>query len=120
MVDISCSEIYGVDLDKKITPVIVRDAIIICFYEAHSKDLDMMRNQLNFNSNSDFEDFKKKDVIALIKLKFDEVGGDFNNPSKESLIKVVNQLKDYSKLFRDQSIIEKHAYEIMKLIEKLD
>jgi hypothetical protein len=120
MFDKNCSEIYGADLGKKITPIIVRDAIIICFYEAHSKELDRMKNQLSFKDNKDFEEFKKKDVLALIKLKFDEVGGDFNNPSKESLIKVVNQLKDYSKLFRDQRIIEKHAYEIMQLIEKLD
>ena len=66
------------------------------------------------------KNLKKKDIEALIKLKFDEVGGDFKNPTKQSLILVVNQLKDYSKLFRDRSIIEKHACEIMQLIDKID
>ncbi len=27
--------IYGVDVTKNVTPVMVRDAIIQCFYEAH-------------------------------------------------------------------------------------
>ena len=120
MVDINCTEIYGVDANKEITLIMVRDALIICFFEAHSKDLDQMKSQLNFMDDKHFEDFKWRDVEALIRLKFEEVGGDFNNPTKESLIKVVSQLKDYSKLFRDQSIIEKHAGEILSLIEKLD
>lgn len=120
MVETTCNEIYGVDISKDITPIMVRDALIICFYKAHSKNLDQMKSQLNFKDDKHFEDFKRKDVEALIKLKFEEVGGDFNNPTKNSLIEVINQLKDYSKLFRDQNIIEKHAREIMSLIEKLE
>ncbi len=119
MEEITREKIYGVDLSKEITPIMVRDAIIICFYEAHSKDLEQMKNQLNFKDEKEFEEFKKEDVEALIKLKFDEVGGDFNNPAKEMLIQVVMKLKDYAKFFRDEQIIEKHASEIMQLIDKL-
>ena len=98
----------------------VRDAIIICFYKAHSKDLEKMKKQINFKDEKDFEKFKKDNIKSLIKLKFEEVGGDFYNPSKDSLIKVVKKLKDYSKLFRDQHIIEQHANDIMLLIDKLN
>lgn len=120
MSDMDCDEIYGVNISKKITPIMIREAIIVCFYEAHSLNLEEMKNHLNFKDDIDFENFKRNDVEALIKLKFEEVGGDFNNPSKDSLIEVVKKLKDYSKFFRDQRIIEKHANDIMKLIDKLN
>jgi hypothetical protein len=51
---------------------------------------------------------------------FDDVNGDFNNPTKESLINVVEKCKEFACLFRDNTIIEKHSNEIMTLINKLD
>ena len=86
------------------------------------EDLDITFELLDNDGKVVDEDtaVTNNDGVAKGSLKFDEVGGDFDNPTKKSLIEVVNQLKDYSKLFRDQRIIEKHAREIMNLIEKLD
>ena len=33
---------YGVDFSKKITPLMARDAIIVCFRQAHKEILDLM------------------------------------------------------------------------------
>ena len=52
-------KIYGVDLSKKITPVMVRDAIIECFVKAHSKILEMMKEYHEFKSEEEFEQMGK-------------------------------------------------------------
>lgn len=112
--------IYGVDITKKVTPIMVRDAIIDCFYKAHEGELEQMKKLLEFESEEKFSEFKQEGIESTIRTKFDEVGGDFDNPTKEVLIRVVMGLKDLAKLFRDQKVIEKHAGEIMQLINKLD
>jgi len=109
--------IYGVDLNEEITPVKVRDAIIECFIQAQQELIESMKVITGVNS----EEAKKMNVDLLIENAFEGVGGDFNNPTKESLIKVVMKLKDYAAdAFRNPEIIEKHAGEIMQLINKLE
>ena len=110
--------IYGVDLNEKITPVKVRDAIIECFTQAQQELIESMKEISGVNS----EKAKKMNVDLIIENAFEGVGGDFNNPTKESLIKVVMILRDYAKsdAFRNPEIIKKHAGEIMQLINKLE
>ena len=112
-------KIYGVDLSKKITPVMVRDAIIECFVKAHSKILEMMKEYHEFKSEEEFEQMKHINIKYLIKSKFEEIGVDFDNPSKEDLIAVIDKLKDYASNFRKPEIIKKHYSEIMLLINRL-
>ena len=52
-----CDEIYGVDLNEKITPVMVRDAIIRCFINAHNFAFNQMR-KMDFTMSD--EEFKKE------------------------------------------------------------
>ena len=89
----------------------VRDALINCFYEAHCEDtgIDIKEGDIN-----------REYCREIISKAFKDVGGDFDNPTKESVVGVVKKLKNFSKGFRDQKIIEKHAKEIMSLINKLD
>ena len=114
-----CDTIYGINLEDDINPNMVKDAILQCFYEA---DLDVIKKlfqKSDFESKEDME-IGKKHVEIVIKKMFEEVNGDFNNPTKESLINVVNKCKEFAGLFRDKEIIEKHANEIMTLINRLD
>ena len=113
--------IYGVDISKEVTPIMVRDAIIDCFTKAHSEVLEQMKEHTNFRSKEEFEEMKQIQVRYLIETMFVNVGGDFNNPEKENLLQVVMKLKEYAAAsFRAPEIIEKHAGEIMQLINKLD
>jgi hypothetical protein len=116
---VKCDSIYGVKLDEDITPIMVRDAIIECFYRAHGEEIEKFKDQLRSRSTKEFDKFKRESILNIIKSKFDETGGDFDHPTKEILIKVVIELKNFTRLFRDQEIIEKHANEIMTLINKL-
>ncbi len=109
--------IYGVDLSGKITPVQVRDAIIKCFSQAQEELKEYLRETTELKP----EEVEKIYVDSIIEKTFEEVGGDFKNPTKETLIQVVMKLKEYAAgMFRDSGIIEKHAGEIVQLIDKLD
>ena len=109
--------IYGVNLSGKITPVQVRDAIIECFTQAQEELMEYMKRTTELKP----EEIEKMYVDAIIEKAFEEVGGDFRNPTKEAIIKVVKKLKEFSAgVFRDSEIIEKHAGEIKQLIDKLN
>ena len=109
--------IYGVDLSGKITPIQVRDAIVRCFSLAQEE----LKKSMRENTDIEPKTIEKMFVDYLIENAFKEAGGDFNNPTKETLIQVVMRLKEYAaNAFRDSDIIEKHAGEIKQLIDKLD
>jgi hypothetical protein len=112
--------IYGVDVTKKVTPVIVRDAIIQCFYEAHCNVLELARETFGHPPEKKFEEMKKSHVKELVQDIFIKIKGDFNNPTKENLLLVLKNLKDFASIYRKPELIKKHVKEIMTLINKLD
>jgi hypothetical protein len=102
--------VYGVSLDEPITPLIVRDAIVECFYQAHCADTGL--------GDDDPETVKKYCTDLVIKA-FTETGGDFEVPTKDAIFKVLGQLAEFAKNFRDPTIIKKHYNDIMRLVELL-
>jgi len=112
--------IYGVDVTKNVTPVMVRDAIIQCFYEAHCNVLELARETFGHPPKKKFEEMKKMHVEELIHDAFDKIGGDFNKPTKDNLLKVLENLKEFASIYRKPDVIKKHVSEIMLLINKLD
>lgn len=111
--------IYGVDPSKPVTPAMVRDAIIDCFIHAHKEILEEMREYHEFKSEEEFEEMKRMDIKLLIKSKFENVGSNFDNPTKESIIGVMNKLAELSINFRKPEIVKEHYGEIMQLVNKL-
>jgi hypothetical protein len=63
---------------------------------------------------------KKSHVTELIQEIFIRIGGDFNNPTKDNLIKVLENLKGFAKIYRKPEVVKKHVSEILVLINKLD
>ena len=112
--------IYGVDVTNKVTPVMVRDAIILCFFEAHCNILELARETFGHPPNNKFEEMKKSHVKELIQNIFDKIGGDFNKPTKDDLLKVLDNLKGFASVYRQPDVIKKHVSEIKLLINKLD
>ena len=114
-----CDNVYGVNLNDKITPKMVRDAIIQCFFKAEAEVMDSLFSPSDFDSIEDAERVKYQHVKILIKKMFNDVHGDFKNPTKESLIHVIDRCAKYAESFRDKEEINKHYNEIMSLIKKL-
>ena len=100
---------YGIDDSKTPTPLMVRDAIVECFFKAHCEA----------SSLSDDESINRAYCQENVKKAFASTGGDFDKPTKESIMKAMEGLAEFAKGFRNQTVIKKHYGEIMKLVEKL-
>lgn len=103
--------IYGVDPAKNLTPLIVRDALVECFRQAHCADagIDIIDGDTN-----------KMYCQEIVRKAFTDAGFNFDTPSKEGILKAMDNLAEFAKKFRDQSIVQKHYSEIMKLINNLN
>lgn len=111
---------YGVDLSEKITPIIVRDAIIVCFKQAHKEILDMMDEYAEWKSDKERDKFRDLEIELIIRNAFKEAGVDFNNPKKEDIIKVLDNLAKFASQFRKPGIIRKHYGEIKQILDKCE
>ena len=118
--------LYGVDLDGEITPVMVRDGIIECFSKAQKESLEGLEH--NFEAEDakeeklvkgEFSEMESMDVTFMVKSAFDDVGADFDSPTKEGLQKVVEKLKETVEGCRSSALVDKHYSEIEQLIGKL-
>ncbi len=105
------SKIYGVDTDKPITPLMVRDAMIECFFQAHCADTEVVGEDADESVNKSY-------CRSIVKKAFKD-SGDFENPTKQSIMNAMENLAEFAKNFRNPEIIKKHSGEIMALIEKL-
>lgn len=115
-------DVYGVDIDAPFTAEDARDAIIRCFMAAHNEVLEeTMFCDLRGDCppEEEMESLKRLDVRMLISQMFSKTGGDFDHPTKSSLMAVVGELQTYAANFRNNDLIEKHAGEIGLLLEKL-
>ncbi len=87
----------------------VRDAIVLCFEQAH----DHVTNE---SLNPVLKDFwsegvkkpTKSNVEAIVRRAFRKSGGDFNVPDKASIIEAMDWLTEFSKKFREPDVITKH------------
>ena len=112
--------IYGIDITKKVTPVMVRDAIIQCFYEAHCHVLELARETFGHPPDNKFEEMKRSHVKEIVQDIFVKINGNYDKPTKENLLLVLKNLEGFASIYRKPKIIKKHVSEIMTLINKLD
>ncbi len=105
------SLIYSIDTTKEITPEMVKGALVSCFYDAHCNQTEIsdLTEKVDETSNRLY-------CTQIISQAFEETNGDFDNPTKESILKTLPWLANFSKNFRDQETIQKHMQEIQKLI----
>lgn len=102
--------VYGIDPDGEVTPLMVRDALAECFYQAHCADSGVNPEDRKLNS-----DYCK----SIVEKAFAETGGDFQKPAKQSIMNAIGWLGEFSTNFRDPKIIQEHAASMMKLVEKM-
>jgi hypothetical protein len=100
--------IYGIDTTKEITPIMVRDAILECFFQAHCFDTGIKTEDSASTRNY---------CDQLVKKVFDSVGVNFANPTKDELLRVMKGLADFSKNFREPQVVISHFNEIKNLLD---
>ncbi|OGG01765.1 hypothetical protein A2Z33_00295 [Candidatus Gottesmanbacteria bacterium RBG_16_52_11] len=110
--------IYGIDSDKPVSCEDVRDAIVECFTQAHQKELEDLRQYAHLSDN-EFEQLKRVNVRQMVRQYFLDSGGDYDRPTKQSLIGVIDKLKTFAWNFRSPEIIARQYGEIMQLVERL-
>ena len=108
------AKVYGIDPDGDITPIMIRDAIVECFYQAHCEQADMGKDEYDTSAKTN-----RLYCQHIVRKAFSDSGGDFDKPTKKALLGVIGELKKFAAAFRDPGIIEKHAGEIMELVNKL-
>jgi len=111
--------IYGINTDEPVNPHDVRDAIVSCFVAAHEEILNDLKNYAGDMPPEEFERIKLLNIQQLVRRYFKDVGGDFEEPTKEKILLVLEKLKEFASHFRNPEIIVKHYGEIMTLVQKL-
>lgn len=100
--------IYGIDVEQPVTEIMVRDAIVRCFGQAHCP----------YKERGD-EHSEELYAKPIVEKAFIDSGGDFEHPTKESIKRAVESLMNFAGNFTDSSIIQQHAEEIHQLLEKI-
>lgn len=101
--------IYKVDTDKEVTPEMARDAIVECFYDAHCSQTEISNLEEDYKLNKSY-------CEEIVRKAFLETKGDYDHPTKNSLLATLPWLAEFSKIFRDQETIKKHMTEVLQLI----
>ena len=110
-------KLYGVDMSGEITPLMVRDAIVACFRDAHKQAIAALSREDAFSSESEKLGIEKIRIDLIVRAAFEDANADFENPTKEELVRVVGELAKFSERFRKPEIIRKHYREIMRLVD---
>lgn len=96
----------------------VRDRIVKCFLEAHWQTTESIRTKLKLSVT---KEAIEKSIILQIKDAFEKVQVNFDHPTKEGLVRVVERLKYKAQsVGRDREIIEKNVEQMMELISRIE
>jgi hypothetical protein len=102
---------------EPLTPAFVRDQMIECFFASQKEILEMAARSVRHAAD---EAEIRRSVCQIIKMAFAEAGGDYEAPTKEVLMKVMDILKRKSRATgKEAEVIQHHAGEMMDLVGKL-
>ena len=94
-----------------------RDLIVRCFYEAQKETIAKTKEFLHLPASD--EDIHKR-VVAMVRSIFAEVGGNFDKPTKENLVRTIEVLAEKCSAWgAPKEIIEYHRGEIEKVLSRL-
>lgn len=101
---------------KDITPLRVRDLIITCFVEAQKETL--IRVKL-IGKTSNEQDITQR-TTSLVRSTFEQIGADFDCPTKSSLTQAIERLTQISTTWgTPDDIIKHHKSQIIAILAAL-
>lgn len=102
-----------------VTPFKVRDLIIECFYEAQKETFRRIKMRTGEVSPATDEDLRRS-IVNAIKMAFNKMAGDFEKPTKDSLLLVVAYLaRQAASWGTPPDIIQHHKTQLQKVISSL-
>jgi hypothetical protein len=102
----------------EMTSLKARDLIVTCFYEAQKETIAAAGKKIGQVQN---ETDLRNTVIGAVRLAFREAGGDFELPTKGSLMAAVQILARKSQHWgTPPEIVEHHKVQIERLLQVLD
>lgn len=99
------------------TPLRARDLIVECFHFAQKDKFKALRVKAGIPSTD--ADISNS-IKVMVRLAFTEVGGDFQEPTKDILAKVIDFLGNKEAMWgTPKEIIEHNKKQLFKVINKL-
>jgi len=100
-----------------VTPQKARDLVTRCFFEAQKETLAEAKKKLG-SAPTDTE--LRENVLRMVKMAFKETGGDFDSPTKDSLMRAIDVLaRKAASWGTPPEIINHHKGEIEKILKRL-
>ncbi len=112
--------VWGVETAEGYSPKDVREAMVNCFVSANGDMIAQMAGEELPDDETARQQKIKELTAGFVRKAFAETGGDYDNPDKASIIRVLEQLKKFAKkMNHDQAMIDRHVADITKLADKL-
>ncbi len=83
----------GLPNDERLSPSVARELLVDCFTVAHGPNFAETKSQLGLETD---DGAVRESVQTIIRLAFKQTGGNFDNPTRDDLVKVVNVLAERS------------------------
>ena len=100
-----------------LTPEKARDLIVKCLFEAQKETIRHAKEKLG--REIDDEQIYQS-VISIVKFAFTDTKSSFKNPTKATLIRVIQRLAEISKSWgTPEELIQHHKSQIQKVISNL-
>ena len=100
------------------TPIKARDLIVQCFFEAQKETIAAAGKKLG-HAPDDAE--LQNTVVGAVRLAFRETAGDFDQPTKSTLVGAVEVLARKSQQWGTPSnIVQYHKGQIERVLQSLD
>lgn len=102
---------------ENLTPYKARDIMVTCFTEAQKETFARSKKDLGMSS----DDKQLRDsIVTAIKMVFKEVGGDYETPTKEALVKSMDVLGRRSSSWGTPlDIIDYHKEQMQRVVALL-
>jgi len=101
-------QLFGVDTDRSVTPKEALAALIVCYTDARCADAGLLTGES-----------AKKYCTKLVRQAFTDTQGDFDNPTKQSIIKAIELLSQNATGLHNQEIVRKHKDMMMQIIASI-
>jgi hypothetical protein len=112
--------IFGVQTDKPYTAIQVRDALLACFIKAHEPaQKEQIKEIIKGMNEVGAEKLVQVNIEQNVYNAFRTTGGSFDAPTKASILKAMDALKEFSKQFRSTEVIERNYQDMLTLVKGL-